>query len=134
MPPAPRAPAGPSRVTVAASPQLDTIITLLEGIGDKLDALAGELVEDDTPLQMQFGQVTVATTGVAVRLGFASVTAVVVQALVGNASTVVIGTEGVGQTAGYQLQAGQAVGVNVEGLYQISVNGVSGDGVCWIGS
>lgn len=134
MAPVPRAPAGPSRVTVAASPQLDTIITLLEGIAANLDTITAQLSEEDSALQAQFGQVKVVNTGTAVRLGFANVSALVVQGLKGNAGTVTIGTEGVGQTAGFELQAGQAVGVNVEGLYQLSVNGAAGDGVCWIGS
>lgn len=115
---------------------------LLADISRKLDVIAGRLgdiatlltVEPDPPLEPHWGVTTIASTGVSKILGSAAVSVVVVQALPGNGHNVEVGNQSVSQTGGYTLQAGQAVGVAVDNLHQLSVNGTAGDGVCWVGT
>src|SRR5215469_2673773 len=136
MPPTPAVSAN-ARVLASLqkiSGQLDTLIQAITDMHAAWATGLAELTADDPPLQPQWGTQKIATTGSAVILGDADLQVVVVQALHGNAGTVVIGNQSIGQTVGYELSTGQAVGVVVSNLNQLSVNGASGDGVSWLGT
>lgn len=119
------------------SAKLDTLASMLEplaGIPDAIVSAMPDPPEPDPPTQPTWGWRLVETTGTAVILGNADIQAVVVQALPSNGANVVIGNQSIGRALGYPLAPGQQVGVYVDNLYQLSVNGTAGDGVAWIGS
>jgi hypothetical protein len=91
-------------------------------------------VTQPPPITVRYGQALVVSSAYPVTLSTQIVNAAVIQALAGNVTTVVIGDANVSMGNGFQLQAGQATGLAISNMNKVFVNGVIGDGVCWIGS
>jgi hypothetical protein len=108
----------------------DLLLAIIELLADVRANL-----NEDFPIQsVVYGQRLVAVTNQSVPLAQQPCSQAVIAALPGNAANVYLGDSGVGSSSGYVLQAGQSVGVIVDNMYQLSVNGTAGDGVCWIGT
>lgn len=81
------------------------------------------------------GQKTVAVTNTALQITTTATQAsngVVVHALGGNSTTIVVGTSGVTTSTGLVLAAGDAVTIGATDVSTIYINGTSGDGVSWL--
>jgi hypothetical protein len=99
--------------------------------------VTGNLTVDNLGTAIITGQKVVEVTSTAIVV-VASETlvknGVIVQALAGNSTTVVVGGSTVTTANGYQLQAGQATSIAIDDLHKLYVNGTAGDGVCFISS
>lgn len=94
-----------------------------------------------TPNAPLSGQAKVSSTGVAVKISASSRpgSGYIVQALAQNTANVYVGPFGVTTTAdgtgnGFELQPGQALGIAIQDIVNLYVNGTANDGVCFIGS
>lgn len=117
-------------VTANAGTNLNTSALALETGGN----LATIATNTSAPTTVRYGQATVSVTNTAVQLSNQACSAVIVQALAANAGNVVIGDSSVTTANGFQLQPGQAAGIAISNVNKLYVNGIAGDGVCWIGS
>jgi hypothetical protein len=81
------------------------------------------------------GQKLVAVTNTAIKLTANPTQAsngVVIHALAGNSTTIVVGNSGVTTSNGLVLAAGDAVTVGAGDVSSIYINGTAGDGVSWL--
>ena len=132
-----------NRITdlLAKSNATDALIELLaDSITSRLlvnATITGGITADNLGTAIIAGQKTVAVTNTAVAVVTSETlvkNGVIVQALAGNSTTVVVGGSSVTTANGYQLQAGQATSIAIDDLHKLYVNGTAGDGVCFISS
>jgi len=99
--------------------------------------VTGTVIVDNLGTTVIAGQKTVAVTDTAVKLTTSSTpikNGVIIQALVNNSTTVVVGPSTVTTANGFQLQAGQSTSLAIDDLASVYINGTAGDGVCFISS
>jgi len=78
--------------------------------------------------------VAVTNTAVAIISSSTPVVGVIIQALASNVNNIKVGDSSVVSSSGFELQPGQAVGLAIDNLNKVYINGTVADGVCFLGS
>ena len=105
----------------------------------KIDSSTGRLLTSattttSTPSTIYNGSKDVTTAGTAVALGSSTtIKSVVVKAKCSNAGTIYIGDASVSSSNGMELQAGDAIGIDIDDLSTVYIDSsVSGEGVDYL--
>ncbi len=114
-----------------------TVIALLKKLISQLGSAL--TVTFSTPTAIVNGAKKVAITHTAVQLTSGACTGAIISANSTNSASVFLGTATVtddynASTSGVELQPGQSVGVAIDNLNRLYVNGTANDGVNWLAS